>query len=79
MERDSLLLHISQCAFNTTDYVIRILHVAVAMIDAAQAHWPATRAAARASVFDYIERFYNRLRRHSALGYLSPEQFEQAA
>ena len=39
----------------------------------------ATRAAARASVFDYIERFYNRLRRHSALGYLSPEQFEQAA
>ena len=38
----------------------------------------ATRAEARASVFDYIERFYNRLRRHSALGYLSPEQFEQA-
>jgi len=33
---------------------------------------------ARASVFDYIERFYNRTRRHSALGYLSPEQFEQA-
>lgn len=39
----------------------------------------ATRAEARASVFEYIERFYNRLRRHSALGYLSPEQFEQAA
>ncbi len=39
----------------------------------------ATRAAARASVFDYIERFYNRLRRHSALDYLSPEQYEQAA
>jgi len=39
----------------------------------------ATRSEARASVFDYIERFYNRLRRHSALGYLSPEQFEQAA
>lgn len=38
----------------------------------------ATRAQARASVFDYIERFYNRVRRHSALGYLSPEQFEQA-
>ena len=38
----------------------------------------ATRAQARASVFDYIERFYNRIRRHSALGYLSPEQFEQA-
>ena len=39
----------------------------------------ATRAQARASVFDYIECFYNRVRRHSALGYLSPEQFEQAA
>lgn len=39
----------------------------------------ATRAEARASVFDYIERFYNRVRRHSALGYLSPEQFEEAA
>ena len=39
----------------------------------------ATRAQARASVFDYIECFYNRTRRHSALGYLSPEQFEQAA
>ena len=39
----------------------------------------ATRAEARASVFDYIERFYNRLRRHSALGYVSPEQYEAAA
>jgi transposase InsO family protein len=38
-----------------------------------------TRSEARASVFDYIERFYNRIRRHSALGYQSPEQFEQAA
>jgi len=39
----------------------------------------ATRAEARTSVFDYIERFYNRLRRHSALGYVSPDDFEQAA
>ncbi len=39
----------------------------------------ATRSEARASVFDYIERFYNRLRRHSSLGYLSPEQYEEAA
>jgi transposase InsO family protein len=38
----------------------------------------ATRAEARRSIFDYIERFYNRVRRHSALGGVSPEQFEQA-
>jgi putative transposase len=38
-----------------------------------------TRNAARADVFDYIERFYNPRRRHSAIGYLSPMEFEQAA
>lgn len=36
-----------------------------------------TREAARAAIFDYIEVFYNRQRRHQALGYLSPLQFEQ--
>lgn len=38
-----------------------------------------TRDQARRSLFEYIEIFYNRVRRHSALGYLSPAQFEQAA
>lgn len=36
-----------------------------------------TRADARLAVFDYIEAFYNRTRRHSALGYLSPAEFER--
>jgi transposase InsO family protein len=36
----------------------------------------ASRAQARASIFEWIEVWYNRKRRHSALGYLSPEQFE---
>jgi putative transposase len=36
----------------------------------------ATRAQARASIFEYIEVFYNRRRLHSSLGYQSPEAFE---
>lgn len=31
---------------------------------------------AKASLFEYIEVFYNRQRRHSALDYRSPEEFE---
>lgn len=33
---------------------------------------------ARSEVFSYIEGYYNRIRRHSSLGYLSPIQFERA-
>ena len=36
-----------------------------------------TREQARSDVFDYIERFYNRQRSHSYLGYTSPVQFER--
>jgi putative transposase len=35
-----------------------------------------TREQARQSIFQYIECWYNRTRRHSAIGYMSPEQFE---
>ena len=35
-----------------------------------------TRVAVRTAIFEYIEVWYNRLRRHSALGYLSPVQYE---
>jgi putative transposase len=31
---------------------------------------------ARKQVFDYIEAWYNRHRRHSTLGYLSPSEYE---
>jgi transposase InsO family protein len=37
----------------------------------------ATRQQARLSVFEYIEVFYNRKRRHSTLGYVSPEEYER--
>jgi len=39
-------------------------------------HDYATRGQATAAIFNYIEIFYNRQRRHSALGYLSPQAFE---
>lgn len=35
------------------------------------------RQAVRRSLFEYLEVFYNRIRKHSALGYQSPVQFEQ--
>ena len=40
---------------------------------------PETRVEGRRRVFDYIEAFYNPRRRHSTLGYVSPNQFEEAA
>jgi putative transposase len=36
-----------------------------------------TRNEAKADVFDYIVRFYNVIRRHSTIGYLSPVEFER--
>jgi putative transposase len=38
----------------------------------------ATREEARASLFEYIEVFVNRIRRHSSLGYMSPVEYERA-
>jgi putative transposase len=41
--------------------------------------WPrkfTTRDEARHALFDYIESFYNRIRLHSSLGYVSPIHFE---
>lgn len=37
-----------------------------------------THQQAKASLFYYIEVFYNRKRRHSALGYISPHDYEQS-
>ena len=37
-----------------------------------------TREEAKASLIEYIEIFYNQIRRHSSLGYLSPAAYERA-
>ena len=39
--------------------------------------WYETREAARRSIFEYVEVFYNNQRRHSTLGYVSPAEFER--
>jgi transposase InsO family protein len=36
-----------------------------------------TRQEAKTAIFEYIEVFYNRQRRHSYLGYLSPDKYEK--
>jgi putative transposase len=38
-----------------------------------------SRDVARRYLFDYLETFYNRRRRHSSLGFLSPASFEELA
>ena len=38
--------------------------------------WP-SRQTARSAIFEYIEGFYNTRRRHSALGHLSPSEYEE--
>jgi putative transposase len=38
-----------------------------------------SRAAADTAIFEYIEVYYNRIRKHSSLEYKSPEQFENIA
>src|SRR6516162_10097874 len=36
-----------------------------------------TQGQARQTIFEYVECFYNRIRRHSSLGYVSPVAYEQ--
>jgi len=36
-----------------------------------------TRQEVKTEIFEYLEGFYNRQRRHSTLGYLSPVEFEE--
>lgn len=45
--------------------------------DAVRGHRFETHAEAKAALFAYLETFYNRRRRHSSLGYLTPDEYER--
>ena len=46
--------------------------------ECAHARTLATRDEAAIEIFEYRECFYNRARIHSALGWMSPDEFERA-
>ena len=46
-------------------------------VESVYADQPTTMQEAYSLVFEYIELFYNRVRRHSAIGYKSPAEYEQ--
>lgn len=46
-------------------------------VESIYAEQPTTKQEAYSLVFEYIELFYNRVRRHSAIGYKSPAEYEQ--
>ena len=46
-------------------------------VESIYAEQPTTKQEAYSLVFEYIELFYNRVRRHSAIGYSSPAEYEQ--
>ena len=46
-------------------------------VESVYAEQPTTKQEAYSLVFEYIELFYNRVRRHSAIGYKSPAEYEQ--
>jgi transposase InsO family protein len=62
---------------NPYDNALAESFVATLKTECFPAQIPPTRAAARLLIFDYIETFYNPHRRHSALDYRSPLQFEK--
>ena len=52
-----------------------IINMGVSVIISRLLFW--TRSEARQSIFEYIEVFYNRKRRHAFLNYLTPVEYEE--
>ena len=62
---------------NPYDNALAESFVATLKTECLKGQTPPTRAAATLLIFDYIDTFNNPHRRHSALGYRSPLQFEK--
>ena len=75
LEDEGLLPSMSQ-AGSAYDNALAESFVATLKTELLRNPWP-TRQAARTAIFEYIEGFYDPRRRHSALGYLSPAEFEE--
>ena len=78
--RDVLELHDIQCSMSARgscyDNAVVESFLSLLKRERVRGQTYTTREEAMADVFDYIERFYNRKRTHSYLGYLSPVQYE---
>jgi putative transposase len=78
--RQLLADHGIECSMSRTgncyDNAVMESFWATLKVEAVYRQTYATHVQARHDLFDYIEVFYNRQRRHSALGYVSPEAFE---
>jgi transposase InsO family protein len=77
LERAGIVLSMGRTG-SALDNAISESFVASLKCELLHRHRFLSREAARTAVFDYIEGFYNRVRRHSSLGYLSPSDYEQA-
>jgi putative transposase len=62
---DALDNAVAECFFATLECELLDRHA-----------WP-TKAGLRTAIFDFIEVFYNRQRRHSTLAYATPVTYEQ--
>jgi len=66
-------------AYQQRLFQLRIQESCFATLKTELLHGPQylTRKTAKAEIFEYLETLYNRARRHSTLGYLSPMEFER--
>ena len=75
---EAVIHHSDQgCQYTSLAFGARCRESGVALSMGSVGDCLSTHAEARAAVFDFVEGWYNTRRRHSALGYVSPLEFER--